>query len=400
MILLINKKSCTALLLSAALLFTPIAAQPAQAASGNTYQFQIITKTDQYSSVYQDAAYMRNGTLYVQLNYLVSQYGLKVSFDATGKRAGFNGWLKKVGVRDGSKTAVVDGKIVTMSQPAYFKKDKESTEIGVYVPFKFAVEALGGTYVGYNAKTKVVTAKNLKNYDVAYASHDGITYAIEKSGGNVFSWDGKGKPVKIASLQGDLDWVDFKIRKTPKGLLLFSVSNSYGEPHINSETYQLLFKNGKLIRQNHADFGWGRADLIDTYNGQIIMNDSQKLRLIEDGTGNVVDTIDLTKLGNKGADQQYNVEAMDDDMMLIRNGHDYQLAVVDRSSGRSVLLYKQLLSVAEQKEVELDNGGPMGGGDGLTYEKRVGNMLYFTFNPLFNSAKRTVTYDLGKLSGN
>ncbi|MFD1886632.1 copper amine oxidase N-terminal domain-containing protein [Paenibacillus wenxiniae] len=394
-----HKKSCTALLLSAALLCTPLAAQPAQAASDSNYQFQIITKTNQYSSVYQDAVYMRNGTLYVQLNDLVSHYGLQVSFDSTGKRAGFNGWLKKIGIRDGSKTAVVDGKIVTMSQPAYFKKEKDSTEPVVYVPFKFAVEALGGTYVGYNVKTKVVTAKNLQNYDVVSTSYDGMTYAIEKSGGQVFSWDGKGKPVKIATLQGDLDWVDFKIRMTPKGLLLFSISNSYGEPHINSETYQLLFKDNKLIRQNHADFGWGRPDLIDTYNGQILMNDSKKLRLIEDGTGNVVETIDLTKLGNKGADQQYNVEEMDADMMLIRNNHDYQLAVVDRSSGRSVTLYKQLLSVAEQKEIELDNGGPMGNGDGLTYEKRVGNTLYFTFNPLFTSGKRTVTYNLDKLSG-
>ncbi len=394
---MMNKKSCTALLLSAALLFSPLAVQPAQAA-GSSYQFKIITKTDQYSSVYQDAAYMRNGTLYVQLNYLANNYGLEANFDATGKRAGFNGWLKKIGVRDGSKTAVVDCKIVTMSQPAYFKKEKDSKEPGIYVPFKFAVEALGGTYVGYNAKTKVVTAKNLKKYDVVSTSYDGMTYAIEKGGGNVFSWDGKGKPVKIASLQGDLDWVDFKIRSTPKGLVLFSISNSYGEPHINSETYQLLFKQGKLIRQNHADYGWGRSDLIDTYNGQIIMNDGKKLRLIEDGTGNVAETLDLIKLGNKGADQQYSVEAMDDDMLLIRNSHDYQLAVVDRSSGRSVVIYKQVLTTAEQQNVDIDSGGgPMGSGDGLTYEKRVGNILYFTYNPLSDSGKRTVTYDLSKL---
>ncbi|WPP42280.1 copper amine oxidase N-terminal domain-containing protein [Paenibacillus hunanensis] len=395
---MMNKKSYTALLLSATLLFSPLAAPQAQAAAGSSYQFKIITKTDQYSSVYQDSAYMRNGTLYVQLNYLASNYGLESNFDATGKRAGFNGWLKKIGVRDGSKTAVVDGKIVTMSQSAYFKKEKDSKEPGVYVPFKFAVEALGGTYVGYNAKTKVVTAKNLKKYDVVSTSYDGMTYAIEKGGGNVFSWDGKGKPVKIASLQGDLDWVDFKIRSTPKGLVLFSISNSYGEPHINSETYQLLFKEGKLIRQNHADFGWGRSDLIDTYNGQILMNDGKKLRLIEDGTGNVAETLDLTKLGNKGADQQYSIEAMDDDMMLIRNSHDYQLAAVDRSSGRSVVLYKEVLSSAEQQNVDIDSGGgPMGSGDGLTYEKRVGNTLYFTYNPLFDSGKRTVTYDLSKL---
>lgn len=393
------KKSWTLLLFCAALLLLPLAAHPAEAATSSKYQFQIITKTDQSSSVYQDDVYMRNGTLYVRLNDLASRYGIQVSFDSTGKRAGFNGWLKKLAVRDGSKAAIVNGKMVTMDNPAYFTKEKDRTDPSVYVPFQFAVEALDGTYIGYNAKTKTIKAKNLKDYNVTYAFHDGMTYAIEKTGGDVFSWDGKGNPVKIATLKGDLDAAELIVRTTPKGLLLLSVHNSYGEPHINSETYQLLFKNGKLIRQNHADFGWGRSDLIDTYNGQIIMNDSKKLRLIEDGTGAVVNTIDLVKLGNKGADQQYNVEAMDDDMLLIRNGHDYQLAVVNRRNGQSVVLYKQLLSATEQKEISTDNGGPFGSGDALTYEKRVGNTLYFTVHmSSMGSTSRTVTYDLGKLS--
>ncbi len=401
MILMMNKKSYAALLLSGALLFSPLATHSAQAASSDNYKFQIITKTDQYSSVLESSASMRNGTLYVDFNYMGSMYGLTTSFDATGKRAGFNGWKKKIGVRDGSKTAIVDGKLVTMSKPAYFIKNKESKETEVYLPFKFVVEAMGGTYIGYDAKNKAGQATNLQDYNVITASHAGMTYTVEKSGGNVFVQKGKDIPVQITTLKGDLDAAELNVRTTPKGLTLLTVSNSYGEPHINSETYQVLLKDGKLLRQNHADFHWGRPDLIDTYNGNILMNDSKKLRVIEDGTGNVLDTIDLLELGGLGADQQYNVEGMDDDILLIRSGRNYELLLVDRHTKRSIAVYKEVLSAAQQKEVEMElaDSGPFSGGDRLTFKKRVGNLLFFNFQSPTGEGPKSVTYDLSKLSG-
>jgi len=402
---MITKKTWASLFLSATLLLSPLSAHQVEAAPASNYHYEITTKTTQTSQLSRDYVYMRNGTLYVQMNSLANSYGLDVSFDSTGKRAGFNGWLKKFAVRDGSPTAILDGKTIKLTQPAYFTKEKDSKDPIVYVPFQFAVEALDGTYIGYNAKTKTVKAKNLKSYDALYKTMDGKSYAVDRYSGNVFSWNGKDKPVKIASIKADnLDSLDFEVRKTPKGLVLLTIENWYGEPHINNEQYQLLFKDGKLIRQAYADFGWGRADQTDTYNGNILLNDSKKLRVIEDGTGNVLNTLDLVKLGNRGSDHSYNVEAMDDDMLLIRDAKllYYDLLLVNRHSGRSVTVYKEVLSAAQQKEIEplLAESGPFSIGDGLKFQKRVGDLVYFTFeSPVPGGGDTTppAAYDLSKL---
>ncbi len=393
------KKSWASIVLSTAVLLSPLATHGAYAAPKSDYHYELSIIGEPAPYVQQDVVYMRNGTLYVKLNDLADRYWIQPSFDATGKRAGFNGWLKKIGVRDGSKKAIVDGKVVTMAKPAYFEKEKDSKQPGVYVPFQFAIEALGGTYTGYNAKTKTVTAKNMQEPHFIYTTHHGVMYGADKNGGAVFKWDGKGKPVQILSLNTDLDASDINVETTPGGLLLITIGNSYGEPHLNSEVFQFLYKNGALIRQNHADYRPGNTDLMDKYKGKIMMNDSHTLRLIEDGSGNVVQTIDLTKLGNKGADQQYSIEAIYDDILLIRNAKDFELSVANIHTGHSAVLYKQVLSTSEKKIVEesLTDAIQFMSADRLTFKKRTGNLLYFTFASPNGDPSRTVTYDISRL---
>ncbi len=393
------KKSWTVIVLSSALVLSPLASHGTYAAPANDYHYELSIVGEPAPYVEQEKVYMHNGSLYVKLNDLADRYWIQPSFDASGTRAGFKGWLKKFAVRNGSKTAIVDGKTVTMTQTAYFQKEKGSKQLVVYVPFQFAIEALGGTYTGYNAQTKAVTAKNMQHPHVVYTTHHGIMYGVDQNGGDVFTWDGKGKPVHILSLGHDLDLAGIDVETTPGGLLLISIGQSYGEPHLNSEIYQFLYKNGALIRQNHADYRPGDTDRMYKYKGNIMMNDSHTLRFIEDGSGNVLQTIDLTKLGNKGPDQQYSIEAIYDDILLIRNSHDFELSVANIHSGRSAVLYKQLLSGSDRTDVEwaLSSADRFMGGDRLTFNKRVGNKLYFTFRPPNGDASRTVTYDINQL---
>lgn len=397
-----NKKRWTFLLLFTILLLSTLVAQQAQAASKSDYHYEINRGQDTNLSPLQGDVYKRNGILYVQLDDITGSYNLQASFDATGKRAGFNGWLRKLAVRDGSNMAIVNGKTAKMAKPAYFAKQKESKDPAVYVPFQFAVEALGGKYTGYNAKTKTVTAKDLPHYNVSYTIHDGITYGVQKDTGSLLSWDGKNQPVKMASLQNkdDLDWVSVKAKTTPKGLLLLTIDNSYGEPHNNNETYQLLFKNNKMICQTYDVLYWGSLSLIDSYNGNILLNDGKKLRVIEDGSGNILETIDLIKVGNMGANQRYSIEAMDDDMLLMRSNVDYRLYLVNRHNERSIIVYKEVLPASDQKDVEwvLNDTSGFIEHDKLEFNKRVGNTLYFTFHSPASTKSRIVTYDLSKLN--
>jgi len=179
------KKSWTAIVLSAAVVLSPLASHGAHAAPPIDYHYELSMVGEQAPYVEQGKVYMHNGALYVQLNDLADSYWIQPSFDATGTRAGFKGWLKKFAVRNGSTTAIVDGKTVKMTKPAYFKKEKGSKQPVVYVPFQFAIEALGGTYTGYNAKTKAVTAKNMQHPHVIYATHNGnasriVTYDLSQ----------------------------------------------------------------------------------------------------------------------------------------------------------------------------------------------------------------------------
>ncbi len=398
------KKIWSSLLLFTILLLSTFVAHQAQAAPQSDYHYEINRDQDPGSYPLQGYTYMRNGVLYIQLDDITASYNLTASFDVTGKRAGFNGWLRKLAVRDGSKLAIVNGKTVKMTKPAYFTKQKDSKDPAVYVPFQFAVEALGGKYTGYNTKTKTATARDLPDYKVSYTIHDGITYGVQKDAGTLLSWDGKSKPIQIAALQGkeNLAWVSVKAQTTPKGLLLLTIDNSYGEPHNNNETYQLLFKSNKLIRQTYNILYWGARNLIDSYDGNILMNDGKTLRVVEDGSGKVLQTIDLVKVGNMGADQRYSIEAMDEDILLIRSSTDYKLYLVDRHNGRSIVVYKAVLPVSDQKDVEwvLQDLSGFIEHDKLAFDKRIGNTLYFTFRSPASTKERTVTYDLSKLNSN
>ncbi|MDU4695810.1 MAG: copper amine oxidase N-terminal domain-containing protein [Paenibacillus sp.] len=99
-------------------------------------QFMLDTQSDYYGVI------TKNGTSFVQLRYLAEQFDAEVKWtpgsgqivvidDLTGKET-----VLKVG----SKQATVDGKAVTLSQPAFVHKDGLT-----YVPLRFLAEALGAS---------------------------------------------------------------------------------------------------------------------------------------------------------------------------------------------------------------------------------------------------------------
>ncbi|MDH6369336.1 hypothetical protein M2444_001114 [Paenibacillus sp. PastF-3] len=97
------------------------------------------------------------------------------------------------------------------------------------------------------------------------------------------------------------------------------------------------------------------------------------IRLIEDGTGNVTEKIDLTTLGD--ISDNYLVEGMDEDYLMIRSNQQGFLMMIDRKTGTKTLLYKELLDVEQQKYAET-NDLPYYG-DNLKFLKREGDALLF-----------------------
>lgn len=389
-----NKKTWITLALSSALLL-PLSPASLQAASSP----QVILHFDSgsYTGESPQNIIVRNGVNYMDISYFSGWLGLEFKLDAAGKRASFNGWNKKFAVRDGSKIAMLDGKSVTLQAPAIIRKNKQADTPSVYVPLRFAAQALDGKLVSPNASNGSYQINNMHTYAVVTDVYQGTTYTLTKLNGDLYATRGKKDPVKLASLHAGFDSTGMEFRSTPGGLLLITVNDAYGEPHINSQQFQLLFKNGQLIRQTEVDYGWGSINTVNGYDDKIVMNDGIHLRVIEDGTGSVLQTLNLVEMAGKGKDQQYySVEAIDQDMLLIRNAVDHQLQLINRKNGNSVLLYQQFLTPEQQQGVEEDTG-PFGGGDRLKFTKRSGSTLYFTYAG-FNGESKKYTYNLDELN--
>ncbi|MBO7746874.1 copper amine oxidase N-terminal domain-containing protein [Paenibacillus sp. MWE-103] len=331
-------------------------------------------------------AIMKNGTVYVPANTLESA-GMTVRWDKSRQRADYAGYGRSLAVRIGGTSAVLDGDPVR-GMPAPFLYQGQ-----LYLSGRFVVAALEGDSVAWDAKTRVFSAKHLHTYAGFSQTYGGRTYSVVKRTGELFASTGKnGAQVKLADLGSQLyDGVSMEFQPTEGGLLLLTITDNYGEPHLNDHRFALLLKNGAVIRQADVHY-WQRFEKnVAAYGDHLLLTDGQTLRVIRDGTGAVEQTIDLVKLG--GEDGPYFVEGAADDYLLIRPNASGLLTLVDRTTGASVKLYKQLLD-AEGQAYATENDVPYHG-DELHFVKRDGDTLYFEDDsPFAKDSGRLLPYKL------
>lgn len=366
--------------------FTPIHAKPAVPVT--TYEFNYAQKEGYYSPS-RGNTIAHQGTTFVPINqWLADQSGLHITWDQSGTRASLDGFIKKIAVRVGSRTALLDHKKVTLSAAPFKAIDPLSEKTELYLPIRFVVQALGGTQIHIDTANHKMIADGLQSLNVLKDTYQNTTYAVKKADGDIYMAQGENLAKRIASIHQTLDLADIKVSSTPKGLQIIRIGDSYGEPHISYQDFTLILKNGALIRQAHMNYHWGVGTNIKMYNGNIVLSDGHTLRMIEDGTGKVIDTIDLIKLG--GAKDIYTVEGLQPDFIIVRSIQNTHLTLIDRQTGKSVILYKELLTTAQQAQVEAP---PIGSDDRLTYVKRNGKTLYFAYDKGSTDEKK-LTYTL------
>lgn len=380
-------------LLSSTLLLQSSLCNPALASSSSlptTYTFYLANDPKGFIV---NPTIIQNGTIFVDIRELAQDAGLTFAWDSTGQRASLNGFMKKVAIRLGSRTAMLDGKMVTLSAAPFKSKDKRNNVEAVYVPVRFAVQLLGGDHIQVDRQQVHVQARNIKSYNVINDVYKGSTYTLKKDGGDLYVAHGKQTPVKLVSLGIHFDSVNMEFESTAGGLLILTINDAYGEPHIHNQQVKLIFQKGKLIRKAYADFTTINDSDISTYQDKIVLSDGKILRMIEDGTGNVVDQLDLVKLGG-GSNEKYAVEGLYDDAILMRTASKGQLLLIDRNTNQTITLYKELLDASWQKQISEDvDIDSFGSGDYLQFDKRVNHTFYFTFRAGSNEEKH-FTYTL------
>lgn len=388
-----KKKMIFSALLSSTLLLQSSLCSPALASSSSlptTYTFYLANDPKGFIV---NSTLVQNGTIFLDIRELAEDSGLTLAWDSTGQRASLNGFMKKAAIRLGSRTAMLDGKIVTLSAAPFKKKEKKTNNEIVYVPVRFGVQLLGGDHIQVDRQQIHVTARNIKSYDVITDVYNGSTYTLKKDGGDLYVAHGNQAPVKLISLGIDFDSVGMEFESTAGGLLILTINDAYGEPHIHNQQVKLIFQKGKLIRKAYAEFTRVNDSDISTYQDKIVLSDGKILRMIEDGTGNIVDQLDLVKLGG-GSNERYAVEGLYDDVILMRTASKGRLLLIDRHTNQSVTLYKELLDASWQKQISEDvDIDSFGSGDYLQFDKRVNNTFYFTFRAGSNQEKH-FTYTL------
>lgn len=388
-----NKKVIFSVLLSSTLLLQSSLCNPVLASSSSfptTYTFYLANDPKGFIV---NPTMIQNGTIFVDIRKLAQDAGLTFAWDSTGQRASLNGFMKKVAIRLGSRTAMLDGKTVTLSVAPFKSKEKRNNVEAVYVPIRFAVQLLGGDHIQVDRQQVHVQARNIKSYNVITDVYQGSTYTLKKDSGDLYVAHGKKAPVKLVSLGINFDSVDMEFESTSGGLLILTINDAYGEPHIHNQQVKLIFQKGKLIRKAYADFTTINDSDISTYQGKIVLNDGKILRMIEDGTGNVVDQLDLVKLGG-GSNEKYAVEALYNDAILMRTASKGRLLLINRNTNQTITLYKELLDTSWQKQIGEDvDIDSFGSGDYLQLDKRVNDTFYFTFRAGSNQGKH-FTYTL------
>lgn len=316
---------------------------------------------------------------------ITNNAGLQLTWDKSGQRAQFTGFDKSFAVRVGSSSGMLDGKPVDLGGSP-FKKNNE-----LYLPVKFVAKALGGGTVSWDPKKKLLQAGQLHSFKGQSATFEGTIYTVSYNTGDLYA-SSRGKKVKLANLGASLDIVNFEFEKTPKGLTVVRVSNAYGEPHLYSETFTLVLKNGAILRQAALDLRKSAGKSVQWADGRLLLNDGQNLRAIEDGTGKVLETIRLPELmgTTDHEDLSYAVEAVYPDVLLVRSTQSGILTLVDRGTGSQTELYKEFYGNDAQKmEATTD---PMFPGDRLNFAGRSGNKLSFTYS--YNNETLKYTYTL------
>ncbi|KUP21960.1 copper amine oxidase N-terminal domain-containing protein [Paenibacillus sp. DMB5] len=368
--------------LAAGILATAIALSPGAASAAEGSVIQLNYKETSLGS----SQVVTAGTTLVPLQQLAQTMGYALTWNQGTKSAKLIRPGREVTMTAGTVSAAVNGTASTLTKVPRILKGK------VYVPLVSAVSLLGGKTV-YDKGTGSLNIVDELRYSVASAQ--GRTYWVSQKNGDVFySASASGKPVLIGELPfADLTYThSLEAKNVGKGTeLLLLTDNHYAMFNDFSNSYQVLIKDGKVMKQmdyHYITKSYIKAPLLKT--DQLYMTDGGSVQYIN-ADGSLGKFFDLEAI--TGTEGNYTIEYAAEDIMLVRLITNTQLYAIHTASGAGINLSEQLISAGDRKEWDRADGSDefylkkM-----LVLKKREGNVMTFTYATLPDGKVKTVTY--------
>ncbi|WP_159081726.1 copper amine oxidase N-terminal domain-containing protein [Paenibacillus sp. CAA11] len=335
--------------------------------------------------------FKKAGVTYLPLKDVAELLDLQVKWNTQTRKTEITGITQYAELTPGKPVIMIKGtKRLTLNAAPLVKS-------GVtYVPEALFSKAFS---IPVKWKTKeFVTLPYEKKYTMNSLGNK--LFWLNKSADVLYSGTSGQLPVRSGTISSrELDWMDMKIRNAGGETYVLDINNSYGEPHIHDEWIRVILYKGKIVKQAqmsleaagmNPDFYGYIYPNAASYKGNIVMNTGHRMELVTP-QGQVVESFNLDRIAGTTKDV-YSVETLEAEFLLIRQHRTGDLMLVNRATGESSVLYKQLFD--KETATKIEKQTPDYYRYRLTYAGRSGKTLKFNWGLEGQKNGQTLTMEL------
>ncbi|WP_147304125.1 stalk domain-containing protein [Cohnella lupini] len=218
------------------------------------------------------SAIVRDGVVYIGAEEVFIIAGLQMEWDSAHQRLRLIGDKLKMALRLGSTTGYVNGKVTDIGGFP-FVSDKRT-----YIPARFIVNALSGKNLKWNKSDRSLHATGLHDATTENRTYGGLIYSIKPGTSDLYVTDSKGIKRTLTNLGNhDFDSTEFHFHPTDGGLLIVTIHDNYGEPHVHDRMFTVLIKDGGVIRQSTVNYFNRFTPNVVQYDNHPLLIDEEKL---------------------------------------------------------------------------------------------------------------------------
>lgn len=336
----------------------------------------------------------QGGSVLLPLREIGALLGIRTTWIPEGKRIVMNSAEAHIQMQLGSVEAVVnDGPYTMPAMP-------DNRDGVVYVPVRFVSEALGATVNWVEEDQRVDL---FFEDDYLFAERWTRGYWIHKASGDLSVSENAAPAASVGRTSVEIkEYGGLRVSALSPAVDVLTVTDNYGEPHLNDDVYKLVVNSGKVTLETKVHY-WGHHPIRNSdkaANSNALLIDGTVLYEV-DAAGAVAAEHDLRALTGY-EDKAFQVEWYDEQIMAVRPHDTGWLTLIDRKSGAATKLIDRLGNKAQldaYKELqELDpNSMEFANWDGLKVLGRDGSTLKLSHVWFLDpQQERVIEYQLAK----